>query len=164
VLQPFRVTSETLRPEPGALRPGTRLAVDVGSARIGIARCDPAGILATPLCTVRRGTGDLTQIARLAAEHDAIEIVVGLPTGLSGRQGRAAAGARAFASALAPVVAPVRVRLVDERFTTVIAHAALRESGKTGAAALLLQSALDAERSTGDPAGELVGSLQGGGR
>lgn len=174
MLEPFCVSSETLRPEYGALRPGIRLAVDIGSARIGIARCDPAGVLATPLCTVRRGSGDLAEIARLAAEHDAIEIVVGLPTGLSGQQGQAAAGARAFAAELAPVVVPADVRLVDERFTTVIAHAALRESGKTGvqrrpvvdqaAAALLLQGALDAERSTGDPAGELVGSVQGGGR
>jgi putative Holliday junction resolvase len=158
-----------LRPEHGALRPGARLAVDVGSARIGIASSDPGGVLATPLCTVRRGSGDLAEIARLAAEHEVIEIVVGLPTGLSGRPGRAAADARAFASALAPVVAPVRVRLVDERFTTVIADAALRQSGKTGvqrrsvvdraAAALLLQGALDAERSTGGPAGELLASF-----
>jgi len=143
-----------------------RLAVDVGSARIGVASCDPDGVLASPLATVRRGRGDYAEIARLAAERQVIEIVVGLPTGLSGRAGRAVAEARSFAMALAPFVAPVGVRLVDERFTTVLAHAALREGGRDSkerrtvidqaAAALLLQGALDAERCTGDPAGELV--------
>jgi putative holliday junction resolvase len=174
VLQPYRVRSETLPSEHGALRSGIRLAVDVGSVRIGVATSDPDGVLASPLATVQRGSVDLAEIARLATAHQVIEIVVGLPTGLSGRPGRAAAGAREFASALALAVAPLPVRLVDERFTTVIAHSALRESGRNArkrrsvvdqaAAALLLQGALDAERSTGDPAGELVGSVQGGGR
>jgi putative pre-16S rRNA nuclease len=155
------------------LRKGIRLAVDVGSARIGVARCDPSGLLASPLATIARGRGDIARIAWLAAAHDAIEVVVGLPTGLSGRPGRAAAQAREFASALAAAIAPLPVRLVDERFTTVLAHAALRDSGRDSrqrrpvvdqaAAALLLQGALDAERSTGDPAGELIGSVRDGG-
>ncbi len=145
--------------------------------RIGIASCDPAGILATPLTTVSRGKGDLAEIARLCAEREVIEVVVGLPTGLSGQAGRAAERARAFATELAALIAPVQVRLVDERFTTTLAHSALREVGQDAkrrrgtvdraAAAFLLQSALDAERLTGDPAGELVGvtsAWSGGGR
>jgi putative holliday junction resolvase len=154
------------------VRTGVRLGVDVGSARIGVARCDEAGGLASPLATVPRGTGDLDAIAGLAAAGDAIEIIIGLPVGLSGREGRAAAGARAFAARLARRVAPVPVRLVDERFTTVMAHDALRQGGSDSrqrrprvdraAAALLLQGALDLERSTGRPAGELVGSASGG--
>jgi putative pre-16S rRNA nuclease len=174
VPQPYCADSETLRAGYRSLRQGTRLAVDVGSARIGVARCDPAGVLASPLTTIARGRGDLRQIAELSAAHDAIEVIVGLPTGLSGRQGRAAAAAREFASVLAAALAPVPVRLVDERFTTVMAHAALREGGRDSrrrrtvvdqaAAALLLQGALDAERSTGEAAGELVGSVQDGGR
>ena len=157
--------------EPRALRPGVRLAVDVGSARIGVACCDAGGVLASPLATVRRGRGDLAEIARLARDRQAMEIVVGLPTGLSGRAGQAADLARNFAGALARVVAPLQVRLVDERFTTVMAHAALREGGRNSkerrtvvdqaAAALLLQGALDAERQTGSPAGELVTVGQG---
>ena len=159
------------------MRSGNRLAVDVGSVRIGIASCDPAGILATPLTTVSRGTGDLAEIARLCTEREVIEVIVGLPTGLSGQAGKAAEQARAFAAELAPLVAPVPVRLVDERFTTTLAHSALRATGQDGkkrrgtvdraAAAFLLQSALDAERLTGDPAGELVGAMpaaSGGGR
>jgi putative Holliday junction resolvase len=152
------------------LRPGVRLAIDVGSARIGIAGSDPAGLLASPVQTVRRGRGDIGEIARLAADRRAIEIVVGLPTGLSGKPGQAAGQARDFAEALAEVVAPVPVRLVDERFTTVIAHAALRQGGRNSkerrtvidqaAAALLLQGALDAERRTGRPPGEVLGPIR----
>ncbi|MGN6174136.1 MAG: Holliday junction resolvase RuvX [Streptosporangiaceae bacterium] len=155
------------------MRFGTRLAVDVGSARIGVARCDPDGLLASPLATIRRGPGDLDSLASLAADEDAIEVIVGLPTGLSGREGAAAAQARAFAEALAARLAPVPVRLVDERFTTVIAHDALRRGGRgsrarrpvvdQAAAALILQGALDTERTTGKPAGELVGSTAGAG-
>jgi putative holliday junction resolvase len=155
------------------LRFGTRLAVDVGSARIGVARCDPDGLLASPLATIPRGPGDLDSLASLAADEDAIEVIVGLPTGLSGREGAAAAQARAFAGALAARLAPMPVRLVDERFTTVIAHDALRRGGRgsrarrpvvdQAAAALILQGALDTERTTGKPAGELVGSAAGAG-
>lgn len=169
---PSRIDIETLGREPGALRHGIRLAIDVGSVRIGVARSDPDGLLASPLETVRRGDGDLAEIARLAREHRVLEIIVGMPTSLSGRAGMAAAGARAFAAELAPLVAPITVRLVDERFTTVLAHAALRAGGKNSrqrrpvvdraAAALLLQGALDRERVTGDPTGEPVGPVQGG--
>jgi putative Holliday junction resolvase len=151
---------------------GARLAVDVGSARIGVAHCDSDGRLASPLSTVSRGAGDLDALAALAAADDVIEVIVGLPIGLSGREGPAAADARTFAARLAGRVAPVPVRVVDERFTTVIAHDALRQGGRDSrarrpsvdraAAALLLQGALDMERSTGRPAGELIGSASGG--
>jgi putative holliday junction resolvase len=148
------------------VRQGVRLGVDVGTVRIGVARSDPGGLLASPLDTVRRGPGDLAELTRLATENAAIEIVVGLAIGLAGREGKAAADGRAFAEALAARLAPVPVRLLDERFTTVLAHAALRQGGvgsrarrhavDKAAAALLLQGALDAERSTGEPAGQLV--------
>ena len=166
VSPPHLSHAETGHPEHAPARSGVRLAVDVGSVRIGVARSDPGGLLASPLTTVPRGRGDLAALATLAAEHAALEVIVGLPTGLSGRDGRAAAEARQFAAALAAVLAPRPVRLVDERFTTVLAHGALRSAGRDGrqrrgvvdqaAAALLLQSALDAERSAGRPPGELV--------
>jgi putative Holliday junction resolvase len=174
VLQPYRCLGDTWSPWSRRLRSGVRLAIDVGSVRIGVARCDPDGRLASPLTTVSRGTGDMAAIAGLANEEQAIEIIVGLPVGLSGREGQAAADARTFAAALARLLISVPVRLVDERFTTVMAHDALRQSGRDSrgrrprvdkaAAALLLQGALDTERSTGQPAGELVGSGSGGAR
>ncbi len=155
------------------MRTGVRLAVDLGSARVGVARCDPSGLLASPLATIARGRGDVAELAALVAAHEPIEVIVGLPTGLSGREGAAAAAAREFAESLAARLAPLPVRLVDERFTTVIAHDALRQGGRgsrerrrgvdKAAAALILQGALDAERSTGLPAGELVGSAPGAG-
>lgn len=78
-----------------------RLAIDVGTARIGVARCDPGGSLASPLTTVTRGKGDVARLAELAEANEAIEVIVGLPTTLSGREGRAALDARAFARRLA---------------------------------------------------------------
>ena len=155
------------------MRVGIRLAVDVGSTRIGVARCDPDGLLASPLTTIRRGRGDLDSLAALVAAHGAIEVLVGLPTGLSGREGAAAADARAFAASLAARIAPLPLRPAPHRFTTVMAHEALREGGRRerarrpvvdrAAAALILQGALDTERSTGHPPGELVGSAPGAG-
>jgi putative holliday junction resolvase len=177
VLQPYRCLGETSVARTAVaqgrrLRIGARLAVDVGSARIGVAHCDSDGQLASPLSTVSRGAGDVDALAALAAADDVIEVIVGLPIGLSGREGPAAADARTFAARLAGRLAPVPVRVVDERFTTVIAHDALRQGGRDSrarrprvdraAAALLLQGALDTERSTGRPAGELIGSASGG--
>ena len=151
------------------MRAGVRLAVDVGSVRVGVACSDPGGILASPLTVLRSGPGnvaELDELAALAASADAIEVIVGLPTSLSGREGAAAVSARSFASRLAGRLAPIPVRLVDERFTTTQAHDALRRGGKdsrarrgvvdAAAAAVLLQAALDTERTTGHPPGQLV--------
>ena len=148
------------------MRHGVRLGIDPGDARIGVARSDPTGFLATPVETVRRGKGDLARIAAIAAEEQAVETVVGLPRSLSGREGPAAAKVREFAAALARRLAPMPVRLVDERMTTVSAEAMLRDQGRKGgkrravvdqaAAVLILQHALDTERATGNPPGEIV--------
>lgn len=148
------------------MRTGVRLGIDPGDVRIGVARSDPSGFLASPVETVRRGKGDLRRIARILAECEGMEIVVGLPRSLSGGEGPAAAKAREFARSLAQRVAPVPVRLCDERLTTVSAEAMLRDRGRKGsdrrsvvdqaAAVLILQHALDAERATGHPPGEIV--------
>jgi putative Holliday junction resolvase len=158
--------AQLAEPASRPVRSGIRLGIDVGSVRAGVARSDPGGVLASPLATVRRGRGDVDAIAELAAEHGATEVIVGLPTSLSGREGRAAADAREFAARLATRLTPLPVRLFDERFTTVTAHDALRAAGKDErsrrpvvdktAAAVLLQAALDAERGTGRPPGELA--------
>ena len=149
-----------------AVRSGVRLGVDVGSVRVGVARSDPGGVLASPLEMIAHSRTDLDRLAELVTGDDALEVIVGLPTTLAGREGPAAAAARQVASALAARIAPVPVRLFDERFTTTTAHAVLRQSGKDSrarrqivdqaAAAVLLQAALDAERATGRPPGELV--------
>jgi putative Holliday junction resolvase len=148
------------------MRHGVRLGIDPGDARIGVARSDPTGFLATPLETVRRGKGDLARLARLVGDAEAVEVVVGLPRSLSGGEGPAAVKTREFAHRLAGRIDPVVVRLQDERLTTVSAEAMLRDRGKKGAerravvdqaaAVLILQHALDTERATGHPPGEIV--------
>lgn len=148
------------------MRHGVRLGVDPGEARIGVARSDPSGLLATPVETVPRGAGDLARLRTLAAEEQAVEVVVGLPRSLSGREGPAAGRVREFAVALAREVAPVPVRLCDERLSTVSAEDMLRERGRKGArrravvdqaaAVVILQHALDMERARGTAPGELV--------
>ncbi|MFH5823250.1 Holliday junction resolvase RuvX [Georgenia sp. AZ-5] len=160
--------------DPGpALRRGTRVGLDVGTVRIGVARSDPSGILATPVRTVRRAPdgSDLTEIVDLVRELDAVEVLVGLPKSLSGKQGKSAAAARRYAVRVAAAVAPVPVRLIDERLTTVSAHQALHASGRPGrrhrevvdqvAAVMIVEQALEAERRTGAPAGEAVTAAPG---
>lgn len=129
------------------------MAVDVGTVRVGVAASDPHRVLASPVETVAApGHG---RVAEIVAEREAVLVVVGLPTSLSGRAASASAEmARTWAAALEPLVAPVEVRLVDERLTTVAATAALRASGRPSrgsrgvvdqaAAVALLQGVLDA--------------------
>ncbi len=147
------------------MRPGVRLGVDVGSVRVGVATCDPSGLVATPVETVRRGRDDVTRLVSLVTERDVIEVVVGLPTSLRGAAGPSARAAEEYAGALADRL-PVPVRLVDERFSTVSAQRGLHASGvdtrrgrsviDQAAAVIILQGALDAERSSGRPPGRLV--------
>lgn len=148
------------------VRRGVRVGVDPGDARIGVARSDPSGFLATPVETVPRGKGDVRRIARIVAEEEAVEVVVGLPRSLKGSEGPAAAKVRDFAASLAARVHPVAVRLVDERLTTVTAEAMLRDQGRKGAkrravvdqaaAVVILQHALDTERASGTAPGEII--------
>jgi putative Holliday junction resolvase len=154
------------------LRQGIRLGLDPGDARIGVAKSDPSGLLATPVETVRRGRGDLARIAELVVEEmdgdpeRVLEVVVGLPRSLSGGEGPAAVKVREWARRLARAVAPVPVRLADERLTTVSAEAMLRDRGRSGAkrravvdqaaAVVILQHVLDTERASGTAPGEII--------
>ncbi|WP_372451279.1 Holliday junction resolvase RuvX [Mycolicibacter acidiphilus] len=110
---------------------GRRLGVDVGSVRIGVACSDPDGLLATPVETVRRHSSGshLRRLAGLVADLGVVEVVVGLPRTLADRAGSAADDAIGVADALAARIAPIPVRLADERLSTVSAHRSLREAG-----------------------------------
>ena len=148
------------------MRMGVRLGLDPGDARIGVARCDPSGMIATPVGTVQRGERDVAEIVALVAEHEPMEVVIGLPRSLSGAEGPAAAKVRAFAQDVAGCISPVPVRLCDERLSTVSAESVLREQGRKGkkrravvdqvAAQVILQHALDTERGSGRPPGDVV--------
>ncbi len=131
----------------------------MGSVRIGVASSDPDGILATPVETVRRDRSGkhVRRLAALAAELEAVEVVVGLPRTLANRIGSSAQDAIELAEALAQRVAPTPVRLADERLTTVSAQRSLREAGirardqrsviDQAAAVAILQGWLDQRRS-----------------
>ena len=146
--------------------------IDVGSVRIGVACSDPDGILATPVQTVRRDRSGkhVRRLAELAAELEAVEVIVGLPRTLADRTGPAAQDAielaGKLAEALARRVGPIPVRLADERLTTVSAQRSLREAGvrakdqraviDQAAAVAILQSWLD-QRRAGPPSAPGVG-------
>jgi putative Holliday junction resolvase len=133
------------------------MSLDVGERRIGVAIGDELDMISSPLSVVQRRAGDLAEIRDLAREKGVDRIVVGLPTGLSGREGPQAALVRQFAEALAAEVSPsTTVEFWDERLTTMVAERALRESRNKRqrrkgdvdavAAAVILQGYLDAGR------------------
>lgn len=142
---------ENYRPDtPGEDDPGRgrRLAFDVGKARIGVASCDPDGILATPVTTIHLArhpwpTAALQQIADLVAEYEPVEIIVGLPLTLHDHASSSVAMAVTFADTLRGQWPEIPVRLVDERLSTVVATQALRLSQVAGRAqrALIDQAA-----------------------
>jgi putative Holliday junction resolvase len=142
-----------------------RLGIDVGRARVGVARSDPDGMLAVPVETVPRDDASIDRIVQIAQEYDLLEFVVGLPVNMQGTDTPSTTDAREFAAAL-QVRSGLPVRLVDERLSTVTAHAALRSSGRSQkksrsivdqvAAVVLLQQSIDMEKSTGNPAGATI--------
>ena len=131
------------------------LAIDYGSARIGVALSDPTRTLAKPLPFVpAKGDAKLArEIAALAEKEGATLILLGLPRHMNGSLGEAAEKVQAFAAALGSATA-IPLELVDERLTTVQAGRQLHESGRntrkqrdkidSEAAAVLLQGWLDA--------------------
>ena len=136
------------------------MGLDVGERRVGVAIGDELGMISSPLTFVQRRAGDLAELRDLAKTMGVDQFVVGLPTGLSGREGPQAATVRQFAEALRAAVEPeIRVVLWDERLTTAIAERTLQESGawrrrRKGdvdavAAAVILQGYLDASRARG---------------
>ena len=155
------------------MRSGPRLAVDVGKVRIGIAICDREAILSSPLDAVARlssSSETVNSIAQLADTHGVIEVYVGDPLSLSGRETDSTSDARLFALELSKALS-VPVRMIDERLTTVSAKAKLRASGlnakdskliiDSSSAVEILESALRYEKSSGLAPGNLVGDSVG---
>ncbi|HEX5018564.1 MAG TPA: Holliday junction resolvase RuvX [Actinomycetes bacterium] len=133
---------------------GVVIGVDPGAVRTGMAATDPGQLLASPVRTLEAGE-DVSGVVTEVQERDAVAVVVGLPIALSGQEGTAAQVARSYARRLAAGLAELApVFLVDERLTTVTAHAALKAAGHDSrsarrvvdqaAAAALLQGVVDA--------------------
>ncbi len=149
------------------MRSGVRIGIDVGKARIGVARSDFSGMLAVPVETVQREPQDraLERVRALVGEYDAMEIVVGLPINLQGDSTPSTQDALSFAAALSAVT-DVPIRTIDERLSTRSAARSLRESGVSTrsqrplidqqAAVVILQQALEFERLQNTPPGTSI--------
>lgn len=147
---------------------GVRIALDVGSVRIGVAKCDRDGLLATPVATIASGPDALLEIVNLVQELSAVCIYVGKPISLAGKDTASTASAINFATELAKLLNDfdLPVRLIDERLSTVSAQRGMHEAGRNvkqsrdaidqAAAVVILEHALDSERHTGDFVGEEV--------
>lgn len=132
------------------------LAIDYGSARIGLALSDPTGTLARPLPFIpAKGDARLArEIAGLAKKEEAHLILLGLPRNMDGSSGGAAAKVQAFATVLG-LATVIPIKLIDERLSTVQASRQLQEAGRNArqqrgridseAACVLLQGYLDSQ-------------------
>ncbi|MFM7180802.1 MAG: Holliday junction resolvase RuvX [Verrucomicrobiales bacterium] len=109
------------------------LGIDPGEARTGVSLSDPLGVVARPLETIHRESTPHpeTRVAELARQHAVEVVVIGLPVRMDGREGTAAAKARAWAEKLRALLpSEVRIEFADERLTTVEADQHLRRAGK----------------------------------
>jgi putative holliday junction resolvase len=139
------------------MQKGRKLGLDFGSTRIGVAICDPDGILATPHSTIPSapsGSSLISEIKSICKSEEIVAIVVGLPRSLNGEISHAAKLVNDFIAELSAQLPEIPVLTFDERFTTTLANQALRASGRNAkegravidqiAAVNILQSYLDA--------------------
>ena len=121
-----------------------------------------------PLQTLTRqdDASELDEIARIAGELDAIEIVVGLPRHMQGGEGISAKGARRYARKIKMALPACRVCLVDERLSSHEGHERLLQAGvgrrehrqmiDQVAASIILETALEMERMSGQAPGREI--------
>lgn len=157
----------------GVYPQGIKLGVDVGTVRVGVAICDPDGILATPFKTVGRDAkknSDVRVVVKHVAELQAVQVFVGLPRTMKGEERGSAQMAVEYAELLVGELVraglDVPVNLVDERLSTVTAHRNLHEAGMSSknhrkvvdqvAAAGILQHAIDMQKARGTDVGRRV--------
>jgi len=146
--------------------------MDVGTVRIGVAKCDPDGMLAVPLETIAAGDRAITRVMEIIRDEQAIVVYVGSPISLKGEATASTQAAIEFAQALVAEISKsvetsnVSVRMIDERLSTVSAQRGLHEAGKThkssrevidqAAAIVILEHALESEKRQGDFVGREV--------
>ena len=138
--------------------PRRAMGLDVGERRVGVAIGDELDLISSPLTIVQRRDGDLAELRDLAIDKGVDRLVVGLPTGLSGREGHRRLSCASSRRRLDAVGPEIRVVFWDERLSTTVAERTLQESGtwrrRRGdvdavAAAVILQGYLDAGRAQG---------------
>jgi len=147
------------------------LGIDAGSVRIGVAACDPDGLMAFPVVTVTQGSQAVNELLAIVSEYSASCIYVGSPISLAGNSTASTEMANELANAVLEAGTnlnfEIEVRLVDERLSTVSAQSQLRESGRNAktsksvvdqaAAVVILEHALEVESRSGHRAGVKVG-------
>lgn len=152
---------------------GVRIGLDVGTVRIGVAICDPDGMLAVPLETINAGPGAVDRALQLVIEHRVIAVYIGNPVNLKGASTQSTIAATSFAQQLATQLAAsglsseVSVRMIDERLSTVTAQRGLHQAGRSvktsrkvidqAAAVIILEHALESEKRQGNIVGNTVG-------
>lgn len=134
---------------------GRLLGLDLGEKRIGVAVSDENGSIASPVGMVLRGGQDIAELRKHCVRLDIVGIVVGLPTGMSGKEGPQAIRIREDAQRVAEALG-LPLGFADERMTSIIAERSLRESGgkrqrdkgtiDSTAAAIILQGYIDTQR------------------
>ncbi|MHB1484080.1 MAG: Holliday junction resolvase RuvX [Saccharofermentanales bacterium] len=109
-----------------------KMAIDYGTARIGIAISDPLGITARGIETIRWNGRDIewavNRILELCKENQVDAVIIGLPRRTDAKENLAEQNIRALAKRIEES-AGVKVILKDERYTTVIANGIMRETG-----------------------------------
>ena len=153
------------------MRPGRRIAIDTGKARIGLAVSDSAGVLSFPLETVKRSESiekSCQDIIAAIAEYDVLEIYVGLPLSLRGDSTASTKDAIDLAYQLSKTV-DYPIRMIDERLSSVSAAALMHSVGKNtreqrstidqASATIILEQALEIERKSGSAPGTPIEEL-----
>ena len=108
---------------------GRRMAFDYGDMRIGVAVCDPDGILATPVTTLKQKDSNFwDQVVVLIKEYEPIHIYIGSPKHLSGQDGASVEKAEEFRNEIVDRTA-IDCTMIDERLSTVSAARQLKDSG-----------------------------------
>jgi putative pre-16S rRNA nuclease len=102
---------------------GPLLGLDLGSKTIGIAICDPARSLATPVTVIQRTkfTKDAEELLALAKTRKIVGLVLGLPYNMDGSEGPRAQSTRAFARNLSKLT-ELPIMFWDERLSTAAAE------------------------------------------
>lgn len=147
------------------MQKAVRLGIDVGKARIGVARTDVQGTLAMPVETIKRDQNAVNRISQLVKDYEAAVIYIGLPISLSGTITASTQDAIDFAVELKKHIF-IPIFLVDERLSTVSAISSLQAAGHNSkstkaiidqaAAVVILEQALNIERSTNNWAGKAL--------
>ena len=111
------------------MQQGRRMAFDYGDVRIGVAVCDPDGILATPVITLKNNDEYLwEQVDELIKEYEPIHIYIGAPKHMSGAASASMLKAEEFKDSIFKR-SGITCSMVDERLSTVGAAKQLKESG-----------------------------------